>query len=121
MHPRKREFINLFNASGWSKAELARHLRYTRGGIQTLLEGPSVPTEATLKLLKLVLLSEKPEALRAVTPNEPLLVADSPQEYKAWSDDLMGDLADIEPRKREELVAAIRHLLRVARKVDLAD
>ena len=63
MKPVKREFLQLASRSGWSQAELARQLELTRGGVHGIVKGKTSPSPGLLKLLKLVLAQEKPEAL----------------------------------------------------------
>src|SRR5882762_6848394 len=63
--PLKKEFIELFQSSGWTQAEVARQLELTRGGVNGIITGRTVPSQATVKLFKLILLSEKPEAVSA--------------------------------------------------------
>lgn len=71
LHPRKSEFIRLFHKSGWSQAEIARKLDLTRGGVNGIITGSTVPSEATLKHFRLTLLLEgKPEAATDQTLRE---------------------------------------------------
>lgn len=50
--------MELFQASGWSQSDLMRLTGMTRGGVNGLVTGPTNPSEATLKLLELLMLKE---------------------------------------------------------------
>ncbi len=52
----KRRFIELFQASGWSQAETARRMDMTRGGINGIVTGPTVPSPGTVRFLEMLLL-----------------------------------------------------------------
>jgi transcriptional regulator with XRE-family HTH domain len=52
----KKRFIELYEASGWSQAEIARRMDMTRGGINGIITGPTNPTAGTVKYLELILL-----------------------------------------------------------------
>lgn len=52
----KRRFIELFHASGWSQAETARRMDMTRGGINGIVTGPTVPSPGTVRFLEMLLL-----------------------------------------------------------------
>ena len=41
--PLKKEFIQLFKLSGWTQAEVARQLELTRGGVNGIITGRTVP------------------------------------------------------------------------------
>jgi len=73
----KREFVELFRASGWKMAEVARRLHMTRGGIGGIVTGRTVPSPSTVKLFKLVLATEKPDAL-TLTPRTDAVREDGP-------------------------------------------
>ncbi|HXE41395.1 MAG TPA: helix-turn-helix transcriptional regulator, partial [Candidatus Baltobacteraceae bacterium] len=63
MKPENLEFIRLFNASGWSQAEVARKLELDRSSPGKFLKGKAMPSTQTLKLFKLILADENPSAL----------------------------------------------------------
>jgi transcriptional regulator with XRE-family HTH domain len=48
----KERFIELFHASGWSQAEVARRINKTRGGINGIVTGNTKPSPSAVKLLK---------------------------------------------------------------------
>jgi len=52
----KRRFVELFHASGWSQAETARRMDMTRGGINGIVTGPTVPSPGTVRFLEMLLL-----------------------------------------------------------------
>jgi transcriptional regulator with XRE-family HTH domain len=92
----KQEFRELLEASGWSQAEAARQLGMTPSALSQIVRQNSTvkPSPVTLRLFKLLLLREKPEALTAVperrwTPSE------------KWEMDLIGALRKIPPTTRE--------------------
>src|SRR5258708_7191509 len=64
-NPLKKEFLELFESSGWTQAEVARQLELTRGGVNGIITGRTVLSNATVKLFKLILLSQQPEAISA--------------------------------------------------------
>jgi|SRR6476646_2815686 transcriptional regulator with XRE-family HTH domain len=99
--PLKREFISLFKASGWTQAEVARQLELTRGGVNGIITGSTVPSQATLKLFKLILLAEKPEAMNA----RPLAIR---RTEKLWLRDLIAEMRRVSPPHRARLVLALK-------------
>jgi len=72
-HPLKKQFIELYEQSGWSQAEVARQLELTRGGVNGIITGPTVPSLATVKLFQLVLRSRAGDgrARETAAPHEP--------------------------------------------------
>ena len=62
-HPRKREFLALYERTGWTQAELARKLELTAGGVSGVVKGETIPSAGLVKLLNLVMLHEQPKAL----------------------------------------------------------
>lgn len=74
MDPLNREFLALLEASGWSKAEAARQLDVTPSLISQYASGGTRPSPQMVRLFKLVLATERPEALEA-GPNAPELRA----------------------------------------------
>jgi len=101
--PLKREFINLFKASGWTQAEVARQLELTRGGVNGIITGSTVPSQATLKLFKLILLAEKPEAMKA---SERSLAIRRTE--KLWLRELIAEMRRVSPSHRARLVLALK-------------
>ena len=61
----KAEFKKLVEAMGWSQTETARHLAKSPSAINHLLnpDHPNRPSESTLRLLKMIIASERPDFL----------------------------------------------------------
>lgn len=57
--------MRLLEASGWSQAEAARQLGMTRGGVNQIVSGRNEPSAQTVRLFKMILAGEKPEAVSA--------------------------------------------------------
>lgn len=53
------------DAAGWSQAESSRRLELTTGAISQLYNGLIRPSRQTIKLMKLMIASENPEAITA--------------------------------------------------------
>jgi len=100
--PLKTEFLELFKASGWTQAEVARQLELTRGGVNGIITGRTVPSHATLKLFKLILLSQKPEAVSAARP------ASVQQAEEYWLRELLEEVRRVTPAHRERLINALK-------------
>lgn len=62
MRPESLEFFALIEAAGWNQAEAARRLELNPGTISQY-KGEVAPSVQTLKLLKMILANERPEAL----------------------------------------------------------
>ena len=119
MHPLKKEFLNLFEASGWSQAEVARKLEMTRGGINGIVTGETVPSVATVKLFRLILQGEKPGVRmpphavlngKPTAPTQPLGASQELEEhYKAedWAALLM-ELNQLSPEDRSNVLDGMR-------------
>ncbi len=107
MHPRKKEFIELFEASGWTQAEAARQLGISRGGVNGIVTGETIPSEITMRLFRLIMISEKPEVIGAKETAK--IRADLGED---WAGELMDELRRIEPDQREHLVAALKEVAR---------
>lgn len=45
----------MFESTGWSQAEAARRMDMTRGGINGIITGPTIPSAASVKLLEMLL------------------------------------------------------------------
>lgn len=60
-----REFIALFDASGWNQAECGRRLHKDRASISRYLSGQIPPERSVIELFKLILASVNPAALEA--------------------------------------------------------
>lgn len=62
--PEHGEFVELFKASGWSQSELARQLYTTQATVSRYLSGVVPVPASAVRLLKLTLASENPDALQ---------------------------------------------------------
>lgn len=51
-------------AAGWTQAETARRLGLTSGAVNQFVKGTSRPSPTTLRLMGLLVLSERPEVMR---------------------------------------------------------
>jgi len=94
---RKAEFIALFRRSGWSQAELARKLEMTRGGVNGVITGRTSPSAMALRLFRLILVGECPEALAAAPA--PVL--------EPWEEQVLGTLRGLNPAERVRLLGVI--------------
>jgi transcriptional regulator with XRE-family HTH domain len=56
LSPLKSRFIELFKASRLSQAELARRMKWTRGGVNGVVKQNQEPSEAAVKLLEMILM-----------------------------------------------------------------
>src|ERR1041385_850908 len=104
-HPLKKQFIELYQRSGWSQAEVARQLELTRGGVNGIITGPTVPSLATVKLFHLMLGSRA----GAGKASEVAMAGES------WAEPLLAELRDVEEAKRAKLVAALCEVVRAAK------
>ena len=101
--PLKKEFIQLFKISSWTQAEVARQLELTRGGVNGIITGRTVPSHATVKLFRLILLSEKPEVMSAAARPATLQYAE-----ESWLRELLDEMRRVAPAHRQRLVSALR-------------
>ena len=117
MTPEKREFLELFEASGWSQADLARELDMTRGGIHGLVKGDTNPSIATVRLLRFVLAQKNPQAITNVkysTDQSDIAMKDEPA-----GSDLDALIASIkaQPRNRQpELIDTLKRVVKLSSK-----
>ncbi len=68
----KEEFRQLLKASGWSQAEASRQLRMTPSALSQIVRrnSPVHPSAVSLRLFKLLVWHEKPDALQASIMHE---------------------------------------------------
>ncbi len=85
-HPRKSEFLALYQRTGWTQAELARKLELTAGGVSGLVKGETIPSAGLVKLLNLVMLHEspKPSAPASRRPRRPAAAWTAPWTVRWW-------------------------------------
>ncbi len=69
MDAEKAEFKRLVELMGWSQTEAAKRLYKTPSAINHLInpEHPNKPTQATMQLLKLIIVGERPELINSQT------------------------------------------------------
>ena len=101
--PLKKEFIQLFKLSGWTQAEVARQLELTRGGVNGIITGRTVPSHATVKLFRLILMSEKPEVMSAAARPVTLQYAE-----ESWLRELLEEMRRVAPAHRQRLISALK-------------
>lgn len=65
----KKEFVELMKVVGWTQAEVARQLCMTSGAVNQIVNpnSPVRPSLTTLRLFKLMVAGERPEAMNART------------------------------------------------------
>lgn len=102
-NPLKEEFLGLFESSGWTQAEVARQLELTRGGVNGIITGRTVPSHATVKLFKLILLSQQPEAISAAARPASVQHAE-----ESWVRDLLEQMRRVAPAQRTRLISALK-------------
>jgi DNA-binding XRE family transcriptional regulator len=103
VHPLKKEFIEYYKKSGWTQAEAARQLELTRGGVNGIITGQTVPSLATVKLFKLLLESQAEPGAKSkesVPPKE------------EWAESLLAELRKLDEPSRLRLVAAFREMVK---------
>ena len=101
--PRKTEFIELFRRTGWTQAELARKLEMTRGGVNGIVTGPTIPSAAALQFLRLTLLAERPQALGGTGRLSEFDLA-------PWEKKLVHDLRRLAPEDRATVLETFKTL-----------
>ena len=69
LDPLKQEFLDLMKVIGWTQAEAARQLAMTSGAVNQLVNpnSPVRPSQTTLRLFKLIVAAQRPEAINAKT------------------------------------------------------
>ena len=102
-NPLKQEFLELFESSAWTQAEVARQLELTRGGVNGIITGRTVPSNATVKLFKLILLSQQPEVISAAARPASVQFAE-----ESWVRELMEEMRRVAPAHRPRLMSALK-------------
>lgn len=113
MHPLKREFLDLFRASGWSQAEVARRLGMTRGGVNGIVTRETVPSLATVRLFRLVLQNDRPGIKLPKPTEKPGELDNLPPISEKWIQPLLDDIRLVNEAKRNEMVRCIRQIVRL--------
>jgi transcriptional regulator with XRE-family HTH domain len=120
MDPLKREFIELFEASGWSQAELGRRIDMTRGGVNGIITGDAVPSMAAVRLFRLVLAQVNPKAASQVSygkvaePNHDVMSDDDVG--KDDLEELLGMLDQVPKNRLKETIEALKRVTKLASK-----
>ena len=99
------DFIALYEASGWSEAEAARHLETTRASVNRWLTGELTPKKGWIKLFKLILAEQNPGALTAASriPEEDRLAE--------WERKILEDLRWLQDEDRQRVLKAMKALM----------
>jgi len=110
MDPLKQEFVDLMNVMGWTQAETARQLAMTSGAVNQLVN-PNLtvrPSSTTLRLFKLIVATQRPEAINAKT----LELKENPGAYlSAPERKLVEALRQIQPPELQRAYAVLHHVL----------
>lgn len=104
MHPRKAEFIELFEKSGWSQAEAGRRLGKSRAGINGFITGDVIPTETTLNFFKMILLSEN--------VNVDNVLHDRPA-VPPWAQKIVDELSSLPEAERDKLADRLAEFAKI--------
>ena len=106
----KQEFRDLLQASGWTQAEAARQLAMTSSALSQIVRenSPVNPSPVTLRLFQLLLLREKPAALRRLGRRRPALGAEQ------WERDVILALRAIPPPARAPILDALEAMIEAA-------
>jgi transcriptional regulator with XRE-family HTH domain len=104
MNRKTAEFIRLFEASGWTQAEVARKLHITRGAVSQLCSGQTRPHERTLDLFRIALSRIKPEVPGMFDPGRFL-------DLPAWVVDLIEALRKLSEKDRECVLKPIQQII----------
>jgi transcriptional regulator with XRE-family HTH domain len=108
----KQEFRDLLRASGWSQAEAARQLAMTPSALSQIVRRNSIvrPSPVTLRLFRLLLWREKPEALPKPSRLKPGTMPET------WEAEVVRALRAVPPKTRESILRHLRALLAAAGK-----
>ena len=103
----KQEFRDLLKVSGWSQAEASRQLCMTPSALSQIVRenSPVNPSSVTLRLFRLLILRDKPEALQN------LWTKPTPTAPEKWETDLVASLRKLPPETRAHILKAIAAIL----------
>ncbi len=104
MTTEQQEFIALWKASGWTKAEAARQLDLSRSAVGRFVEGKISPSIQTLKLFKLILAAEKPGALTGAVLHEEY-------EQTEWEKKILRALRPLHREDRDRVLRTITAMI----------
>ena len=94
----------MIQQAGWSQAETARRLDLTPGAVSQICNGKTQPRQATLSLLRLLLVSTPGTLKRLAQPRANRLVD--------WELELLNPLRALSSAQRESLLSAFRAILK---------
>jgi transcriptional regulator with XRE-family HTH domain len=97
------EFVRLIEQAGWSQAETARRLDLTPGAVSQICNGKTQPRQATLNLLRLILISTPRTLKRLAQPRRDRLVD--------WELELLNPLRALSADQRKSLLSAFGAIL----------
>ena len=108
----KQEFRDLLRASGWSQAEAARQLAMTPSALSQIVRrnSPVRPSPVTLRLFRLLLWREKPEALREAARRKAAPASEP------WEQEMARVLRAVPPKARPSILRRLRVLVAAAKK-----
>lgn len=101
MEAENKEFMALLDASGWSQAEAARRLYLAPSNITQYKKNDNRPSRQVLELFKVILASEKPEALGAMVLREGETKVDETALWRRRAKAAEGELADLKTSLRK--------------------
>jgi plasmid maintenance system antidote protein VapI len=110
MDPLKQEFVDLMNVIGWTQAETARQLCMTSGAVNQLVNPnlPVRPSTTTLRLFKLLVASQRPEAMNAKTLE---LKANATNSFSAAERKLIEALRKLPPSELPRAYGVVHHVI----------
>ena len=106
----KQQFRDLLQASGWSQAEAARQLAMSPSALSQIVRrnSPVRPSPVTLRLFKLLLWRERPEAMREAAGDT------TPPESELWERELVLALRAIPPEARQTILNRLAAMILAA-------
>jgi transcriptional regulator with XRE-family HTH domain len=119
MHPLKKEFIEMFEASGWSQADIARKLELTPGGVSSIIKGDHIPSMTTVKLFRLILLGEKPDVRFPTHQSKASVLKDDgivSSRPSGWENEVIKELDDLAPDDRSKVIDALKAIVKIVPK-----
>lgn len=116
MDPLKQEFIELFEASGWSQAEVARQLDLTRSGVNQIVTGTAKPSQTLVRLFRLVLAKSGIDTESKVKYPEHQPNHDTMNDNATEIDDLVASIKAQPKSKQPELIETLKRVVKLAGK-----
>src|ERR1700744_4703807 len=107
----KAEFKKLVEVMGWSQTETARRLAKSPSAINRLLNPnpPNRPSESTLRLLKMIIATERPDFFKRGALDLKDAVANSPDPSKLSAKELrlIEQLRSVSPEEQKKICAVV--------------